>query len=160
MNRHFWRCNEKALVTSLYEAGVPLRDIATATGVSSDAIRRAIGRWKLHRPVGHIGIETRENLIWPRMRLALEQSGGMTIYELCEALGTHKSTILKALTQYRDELHISRWIPTTRRPKAVWALGKRMNAPKPVVVRMRKQPSPFAHMAAQLAANESGVEFC
>ncbi|WP_261524473.1 helix-turn-helix domain-containing protein [Burkholderia multivorans] len=76
MSPHFWRSNEKALVTRMYESGVPLRDIATATGVSSDAIRRAIGRWKLHRPAGHIGIETRENLLWPRMRIALQQSGG------------------------------------------------------------------------------------
>lgn len=160
MSPHFWRSNEKALVTRMYELGVPLRDIATATGVSSDAIRRAIGRWKLHRPVGHIGIETRENLLWPRMRIALQQSGGLSIYELCDVLETHKSTVLKTIARHRGELHIVRWIPTTRRPKAIWALGTRMDAPKPVAVRVRKQSNPFAQMAAQLSASETGAELC
>ncbi|MDI3305386.1 MAG: hypothetical protein QJR04_28980, partial [Burkholderia multivorans] len=42
MSRHFWRCNEKALVTRMYEAGAPLREIAAATGVSADALGRGV----------------------------------------------------------------------------------------------------------------------
>ncbi|KWF29896.1 hypothetical protein WT56_16070 [Burkholderia pseudomultivorans] len=144
----------------MYEAGASLREIAAETGVSADAIRRAVGRWKLHRPTGHIGVETRENLIWPRIRIALQQSGGMSIYELCNVLETHKSTVLKAIAQHRGELHIVRWVPTTRRPKAIWALGTRMDAPKPIAVRVRKQSNPFAQMAAQLSASEAGAELC
>ncbi|SAJ96599.1 helix-turn-helix domain protein [Burkholderia multivorans] len=167
MSRHFWRCNEKALVTRMYEAGAPLREIAAATGVSADAIRRAVGRWELHRPHGHIGIETRENLLWPRVKFALEQSGGMTIYELCDALETFKSTVIKTIAKHRDELHIARWIPTTRRPKAVWALGKRMDAPKPIAVRRKKAANPFGRIAEELSRGsrvdadaEVEVEFC
>lgn len=150
MSPYFWRANEKALVTRMYEAGAPLREISAATGVSSDAIRRAVGRWKLHRPAGHIGVETRGNLAWPRIRAALEQSDGMTIAELCAALSMFKSTVLKAIAEHRGELHIARWIPTTRRPRAVWALGRRMDAPKPVAVRAPKRTSSFAQMADQL----------
>ena len=151
MNAHFWRCDEKALVTRMYETGASLREIAAATGVSADAIRRAIGRWKLHRPAGHIGVETRENLIWPRMREALYQSGGMTVYELCDALSTFKSTVLKAIAQHQDEMHVARWIPTTRRPKAVWALGKRMDAPKPIAMRAAKRSAnPFLVAAGEV----------
>ncbi|RQS22424.1 helix-turn-helix domain-containing protein [Burkholderia sp. Bp8995] len=152
MSSHFWLAPEKALVVRMYEAGAPLRDIAAASGVSDDAIRRAVGRWKLHRPTGHIGIETRGNLAWPRVRAALEQSGGMTIAELCAALSMFKSTVLKAIREHRAELHVARWIPTTRRPRAVWALGSRMDAPKPIAVRARKQPDDnhFASLIAQI----------
>lgn len=150
MSPYFWRSHEKALVTRMYEAGAPLREISAASGVSEDAIRRAVGRWKLHRPAGHIGVETRGNLAWPRIRAALEQSGGMTIAELCAALSMFKSTVLKAIAEHRCELHVARWIPTTRRPRAVWALGARMDAPKPIVVRTRKQRCALGQMAAQL----------
>ncbi|WP_175770552.1 hypothetical protein [Burkholderia anthina] len=154
MSPYFWRANEKALVTRMYEAGAPLRDIAAASGVSNDAIRRAVGRWKLHRPAGHIGIETRANLAWPRICAALEKSGGMTIAELCDALSMFKSTVLKAIHEHRAELHVARWIPTTRRPCAVWALGSRMDAPKPVAVRARPRSdgNHFASLIAQVVA--------
>lgn len=150
MSPYFWRSHEKALVTRMYEAGAPLREIAAVSGVSEDAIRRAVGRWKLHRPAGHIGVETRANLAWPRIRAALQQSGGMTIAELCAALSMFKSTVLKALAEHRGELHVVRWIPTSRKPRAVWALGKRMDAPKPVRVRARKQRCALGQMASQL----------
>ncbi|KPJ34722.1 hypothetical protein BMUNKI379_11525 [Burkholderia multivorans] len=94
------------------------------------------------------------------MRIALQQSGGLSIYELCDVLETHKSTVLKTIARHRSELHVVRWIPTTRRPKAIWALGTRMDAPKPVAVRVRKQSNPFAQMAAQLSASETRAELC
>ncbi|MCA8326182.1 hypothetical protein [Burkholderia cepacia] len=150
MSPHFWRANEKALVTRMYEAGAPLREIAAATDVSEDAIRGAVGRWKLQRPEGHIGIEMRTNLAWPRIRAVLEESGGMTIAEIRSVAGVSKPAVLKALAEHRDELHIARWIPTSRKPRAVWALGKRMDAPKPVRVRATKQRCALGQMAAQL----------
>ncbi|MCO1396400.1 hypothetical protein [Burkholderia cenocepacia] len=150
MSPHFWRANEKVLVTRMYEAGAPLREIAAATDVSEDAIRGAVGRWKLHRPEGHIGIEMRTNLAWPRIRAALDQCAGMAIAELRAATGVSKPAVLKALAEHRDELHIARWIPTSRKPRAVWALGKRMDAPKPVRVRAAKRGDALGQMAAQL----------
>ncbi|MDN7894451.1 hypothetical protein QZM93_38280 [Burkholderia cepacia] len=150
MSPHFWRANEKALVTRMYEAGAPLREIAAATDVSEDAIRGAVGRWKLHRPEGHIGIEMRTNLAWPRIRAALERVGGMTIAEIRGAAAVSKPAVLKALAEHRDELHVARWIPTSRKPRAVWALGKRMDAPKPVRVRAAKRGDALGQMAAQL----------
>lgn len=150
MSPYFWRANEKALVTRMYEAGAPLRDIAAEIGASSDAIRRAVGRWKLRRPEGHVGVETRRDLAWPRIHVALEQSGGMTIAELCDALSMFKSVVLRAIATHRDELHVARWEPTSRRPRAVWALGHRMDAPKPVAVRAPKRRSAIEQMAAEL----------
>ncbi|MBR8409812.1 helix-turn-helix domain-containing protein [Burkholderia cenocepacia] len=150
MSAHFWLAPEKALVTRMYEAGAPLRDIAAATGVSDDAIRRAVGRWKLHRPEGHIGIETRANLAWPRIRAVLADSTGMSVPEIQLATGLSKQAALTALKRHRAELHVARWIPTSRKPRAVWALGKRMDAPKPVRVRTRKQRCALGQMAAQL----------
>lgn len=150
MSPHFWRANEKALVTRMYEAGAPLREIAAATDVSEDAIRGAVGRWKLHRPEGHIGIETRANLAWPRIRAVLASSSGMSVPEIQLATGLSKQAALTALKTHRAELHVARWIPTTRKPKAVWALGCRIDAPKPVAMRARKA-APANHFASLIA---------
>ncbi|KVD81911.1 hypothetical protein WS62_23430 [Burkholderia sp. ABCPW 14] len=154
MSPYFWRSHEKALVARMYEAGAPLRDIAAATGVSDDTVRRAVGRWKLRRPAGHIGIETRTNLAWPRIRLALEQHGPMSTPELCVATGMMKSVVVRNLARYRGEMHVARWIPTSRRPAAVWALGPGTDAIKPLKVRrvMRTQANPFLVALGAIAA--------
>lgn len=153
MSPHFWRANEKALVTRMYEAGEPLRDIAGATGVSADAIRRAVGRWKLHRPAGHIGVETRQNLAWPRIRAALEKSQGVTVADLCEALGMFRSVVLKAICEHRGELDVVRWNASARKPAAVWALGSGREAMKPIKARrvIRTQSNPFLVAAGAIA---------
>lgn len=129
MAREFdWLTPQKAMATQMYEAGAPLREIAGAVGRSEDSIRRAVGRWKLHRPEGHIGVETRENLVWPRIKSALAGSTGMTVSDMCRVTGCFKSVVLRAIAEHRAEIHVARWQPTSRKPAAVWALGSGVDA--------------------------------
>lgn len=158
MSRHFWLASEKSLVTRMYEGGAPLRDIAAATGVTNDAIRRAVGRWKLHRPEEHIGIETRQNLAWPRVITALEQQP-MTVAQLCDALGMFRSVVLRAIDQHRAQLHIARYITTTRKPAAVWASGPGADVMKPVKVRRARNlaANPFLVAAGAVTLPQRGA---
>lgn len=130
-----WLAPEREMLERMYRAGVPVRDIAKSIGRNEDAIRRAVGRWKLHRPAQHKSADVRLNLAWPRIRAALDGSDGMTIADLCRACGMFKSVVIHAIADHRDELDIVRWKPTTRRPMAVWALGSGRTAVKPIKVR-------------------------
>lgn len=153
-----WLAPEKAKLERMYLAGVPVRDIAKEIGRTEDAIRRAVGRWKLHRPVEHKSVDVRLNLAWPRIRAVLEQSHGMTIPDICKACGMFKSVVLNALAEHRDELDIVRWKPTTRRPMAIWKLGSGLTAVKPIRVRRsaKSKANPFLVAMGEIAAPKGG----
>ncbi|KVU10674.1 hypothetical protein WK62_05265 [Burkholderia ubonensis] len=131
MSPYLWLAPQKAAATRMYEAGAPLREIAAAVGRSEDAIRRAVGRWKLHRPEGHIGVETRKDLAWPRIQNALRGGRGMTMAQLREATGLSKQSIITAIRKYRDQIHIGSYERTARHPAAVWKLGRANSAEMP-----------------------------
>lgn len=155
MSPHFWRANEKALVTRMYEAGAPLREISDATGVSSDAIRRAVGRWKLHRPAGHIGIETRADLAWPRITAALAHGRALTVAALIAATGLSKQSVLATIARHRSEMHIAGYERTQRKPAALWRLGAGIDAemlkPKRRTAAVAAIANPFLIAAGHVA---------
>lgn len=153
-----WLAPDRVKLERLYLAGVPLRGIAKEIGKSEGAIRRAIGRWKLHRPESHKSVDVRLNLAWPRIRAALEKSNGMTIADICKACGMFKSVVLNALADHRGELDIIRWRPTTRRPVAIWTLGVGRTAMKPVKVRNAKKSTvnPFLVAMGEVSAPKGG----
>lgn len=151
MSPHFWRANEKTAVTRMYESGYALRDIAAATGVSSDAIRRAVGRWGLHRPDGHIGVETRANLAWPRIKVLLNGGRALTVTQICDESGLCKQAVLTAIRSYRAEIHVASYERTARHPAALWRLGNARDAEKPAPKRragQRSQTSPNPFLVA------------
>lgn len=146
-----WLAPQKALATRMYEAGAPLFEIAAAVGRSEDAIRRAVGRWKLNRPEGHVVVHKRS--VWVRVRAALEASTGLTIDQICETCGIEKSCVIGTIKLHRAELYIARRIPTARRPRAVWRLGNLPDAPVESARRQkvrRRDINPFAGLIQQI----------
>lgn len=159
-----WLAPQKAALEQMYQAGAPVSEIAETIGRSEGSVRRAVGRWKLHRPVEHRSVDLRANLAWPRIRAVLATSNGMTIAEICQALGMFKSVIIRTIGDHRSELDIVRWIPGTRKPTAVWTIGTGRVAVKPIKAKrvVRAQANPFSVAAGLVSApkGESGRVYC
>lgn len=155
MKSPFWLAKEVVQVRSLYEAGERVTDIALKIGRPARSVRLVVGRMGLHRPEGYRLV--RENSAWPRIKAALEKRP-MTRAEVMEASGVTREHALRAIRDHHGaDIYICRWIQTTRKPAAVFAIGTHPDAPKPVKVRrvLRAQANPFLVAAGAIAAPKS-----
>jgi hypothetical protein len=159
-----WLAPQKATLVRMYETGAPISEIAETVGRSEGSVRRAVGRWKLHRPAEHRSVDMRANLAWPRIRAVLADSHGLTIAEICAALGMFKSVVIRTIGDHRAELDVVSWIPGTRKPTAVWAIGTGRVAVKPIKAKrvMRAQANHFSVAAGLISApkGEAGRVYC
>lgn len=158
MTTYFWLASEFNQARRMYEGGSSVPDIAAAVGRTEDAVWRAVSRHHWHRPEGHERFErAKKNAAWPRIAAAITLHGPMTVAEITAACGGYKTTVLRVLAEHRAEMHIARWQSTTRKPAAVWALGKGGDAIKPVRVHRvkRAQRNPFLVAAGSIRATNA-----
>lgn len=148
-----WLITERRALERMYAEGVTVVDIARELNRTEDAIRRAVGRWKLHRAPEHRSVDLRANRAWPRIQAALRQRA-MTIQQLIEFTGMFKSVIVRNLGEHRGQMHVAGWVSTSRRPAAIWALGSGPDAAKPIrSYRVRRAAAnPFLTAAGLIAA--------
>jgi hypothetical protein len=144
-----WTTSDEATLRRMYEAGAEIRDIAAAiSGHTEDGIRSHAYCMGLERPADYVVPHFSEN--WERIETAMRANGeGMTADEISVVTGLCTSAIYKLLNHRRGRLvFVCEWLPRLRKPAAVWALGARPDAARPLTHRQKRKPvNPFAAAA-------------
>lgn len=156
-NYRLWTTSEEATLRRMYEAGAEMRDIIVAIPRhNEDGIRSRAYYRGMQRPDDYVQPHYSEN--WERIEEVMRATGeGMTADEISAITGIHTSTIYKLFNHRRGRIvYVCEWLPRVKKPAAVWALGARPDAVRPLTHRQKRKPvNPFA-VATGLVRPPSG----
>jgi hypothetical protein len=145
-NYKLWTTAEEATLRRMYEAGAEIRDIIAAIPRhNEDGIRSRAYYRGMQRPADYVQPHYSEN--WERIEKAMrEADGGMTADQITAATGIHTSAVYKLLNHRRGRIvYVCEWLPRMKKPSAIWALGARPDAARPLTHRQKRKPvNPFA----------------
>jgi hypothetical protein len=154
-----WTNAEEAALRKLYTAGVEVSDIAAVIKRhTEDGIRSHAYYIGLERPEDYVQPHRSEN--WERIEKAIRANGeGMTADEISAKTGICTSAIYKLLNHRRGRIvYVCEWMPRLRKPAAVWALGARPDAARPLTHRQKRKPvNPFAAAAGLVRPPAGGT---
>jgi hypothetical protein len=155
-----WTTVEQKTLRDMWSAGASVQEISIALpGRTVGAIKSRRNSLKLQRAGGVVA--PREMKTWLRAIDALRGSKGMTVSEIMAAAGISKGMCIRIVHErHHRGLYIAGWRTTSRKPAALWALGKNPDGPYPVQsrasirkeTRMMRSINPFTTLIQQVAA--------
>jgi hypothetical protein len=153
-----WTTAEESTLRRLYEAGVEVRDIVAAIPRhNEDGVRSRAYYLELQRPADYVVPHYSEN--WERIERAMRAAGeGVTAEKITALTGIHTSAVYKLLNHRRGRVaYVCDWLPTSRKPAAVWALGAQPDVPAPLTQKQKRKSVNFFATAAGLVQPPSGL---